>query len=144
MISESVYRRMLYVGAGLVIGMAAILAFGVIPPVRADLSPMASPGKAVPAIWVSVIAHLLIGAILLGTFLVTRRGGRARKGLLWAAAIVALLLGLLMVDGAFAYLDHPGLHGVAVWMFVCVGCDLAAGVLALTTAVARRRQPPSR
>jgi len=141
MVSESVWRRMLLAGTGLVTGGAAILALGVIPPGRTD--PYWAGSDVIRIFWVLIIANVLVGAALLGTMLVTRRGGCASKVLLVAAGLVALALGFLLLDAALAELEHPGMQGVAVSLFACVGADLAAGVLAFISAVVRLRQPPS-
>lgn len=140
MVSESVWRRMLLAGTGLVTGGAAILALGVIPPGRTDPY---WDSDVIRIFWVLIIANVLVGAALLGTMLVTRRAGCASKVLLVAAGLVALALGFLLLDAALAELEHPGMQGVAVSLFACVGADLAAGVLAFISAVVRLRQPPS-
>lgn len=146
MINETVLRRILYVGTGLIIAVALILVFMVIPSVRMDTSPQATPERAVHGIWVVIIVHLLIVAALIWTFMVNKRGGRINKELLVAAGVIPILLSLLILDGASAYLNHPdpGMHKVAISMFICVGCDFIAGVLALTARYLRRHQPPSK
>ena len=147
MINETVLRRILYVGTGLIIAVALILAFIVIPSVRMDTSPQATPEKAVPAIWVVVIIHLLIVAALIWTILVIQRVGRINKGLLIASGVVLILLGLIISDGASAYLGHPGpgMHRVGISMFICVGCNFITSVLAFFTAwYSRRLQPLSK
>jgi len=140
MVSESVWRRMLLAGTGLVTGGAAILALGVIPQGRTDPY---WDSDVIRIFWVLIIANVLVGAALLGTMLVTRRAGCASKVLLVAAGLVALALGFLLLDAALAELEHPGMQGVAVSLFACVGADLAAGVLAFISAVVPLRQPPS-
>lgn len=147
MINETVLRRILYVGTGLIIVVALILAFMVIPSIRMDTSPQATPERAVHGIWVVIIIHLLIVALLIWTILVNQRGGRISKGLLVTAGVVLILLGLMVLDGASAYLGHPGpgMHRVAISMFVCVGCDFMSGVLAFFSAWnSRLLQPPSK
>lgn len=147
MINETVLRRILYVGTGLVFVVTLILTFMVIPSVRMDSSPQATPERAVPAIWVSIIIHLLIVAALIWIILVNQRGGRIKKGLLVTLGVVLLLLSLMVLDGASAYLDHPDpiMHGVAISMFICIGCNVIASVLAFFTAWnSRRIQPPSK
>lgn len=146
MINETVLRRILYVGTGLVIVVTLILAFMVIPSVRMDSSPQATPERAVHGIWVVIIIHLLIVAALVWTILVNQRGGRIKKGLLVALGVVLLLLSLMVLDGASAYLDHPDpiMHRVSISMFICIGCNVIASVLAFFTAWnSRRLQPPS-
>jgi len=144
MINETILRRILYLGTGLIIVVVLILAFMVIPSVRMDTSPQATPERAVPAIWIVVIIHLLIVAALIWTILVIQRGGRINKGLLVTVGVVLILLSLMVLDGASAYSGHPdpGMHRVAV---VCVGCNFLTSVLAFFTAWnSRRLQPPSK
>ena len=141
MINETILRRILYVGTGLVIVVNLILAFMVIPSVRMDTSPQATPENAVHGIWVVIIIHLLIVAALVWTILVNQRGGRIKKGLLIALGVVLLLLSLMVLDGASAYLDHPDpiMHRVPISMFICTGCNFIASVLAFKTAWYSRR-----
>ena len=146
MSNETILRRILYVGAGLVIVVTLILAFMVIPSVIIDTSPQAAPEIAVPGILFVIFIHLLIVAALVRTILVNQRGGRIKKGLLIGLGIVLLLLSLMVLDGASAYLDHtdPIMHRVAISMFICTGCDFIASMLAFITAFySRRLQPPS-
>ena len=144
MASESVWRRMLLVGTGLVIGVAAILALWVIPLFREDTSPYASPDTAIPVFWGFVIANALVAAALLGTALVTRRGGCASTVLLAAAGSVAPAVGFVLLIAALdLYSEGNFMQGATVLLFACAGGDLAAGVLAFTAAVVRLRQPPS-
>jgi tryptophan-rich sensory protein len=147
MINETVLRRILYAGTGLVIVVTLILAFMVIPTVKMDSSPQATPEIAVPFIWIVIIIHLFIVAGLVWTILVNQRGGRIKKGLLIALGVVLLLLSLVVLDGATAYLDHPDpiMHRVAISMFICIACNVAASVMAFSTAwYSRRLQPPSK
>ena len=147
MSNETILRRILYVGAGLVIVVTLILAFMVIPSVIIDTSPQAAPEIAVPGILFVIFIHLLIVAALVRTILVNQRGGRIKKGLLIGLGVVLLLLSLMVLDGASAYLDHtdPIMHRVAISMFICTGCNFIASVLALLTALySRRLQPPSK
>ena len=139
MANETVLHRILYVGTGLVIVVILILAFIVIPSVRADTSPQASPEDAVPGIFVVIIIHMLIVAALVWTIL--QRGGRIKVGPLVALGVVLLLLSLMVLDGASAYLSHPDpiMHKVPISMFICTGCNFIASVLAFLAAWYSRR-----
>ena len=144
MVSPSVWRRMLLVGTGLVIGVAAILALWVIPLFREDASPYASPDTAIPVFWGFVIANALVAAALLGTTLVTRRGGCASEVLLGAAGAVALAMGfVLLIPALDLYSEGNFMQGATVLLLACAGGDLAAAALAIAAAVVRLRQPPS-
>ncbi len=145
MSNESILRRILYVGAGLVTVVILILAFIVIPSVVKDTSPQAAPKTAAQGIIFVIIIHLLIVAALVRTILVNQRGGRIKKGLLIGSGVVLVLLSLLLLDGASAYSDHtdPIMNRVSVSMYVCTGFNLFASVLVLLTAFySRRLQPP--
>ena len=137
MISEFAWHRMLYVSIGLITAVAAILAIVVIPHVIMDKSPSATPEQAVPAISVIVIVHLLIIVALIWTIKVSKRGGQ-KKALLVIAGLVLIVLSLLILDGAFAYIDLPGMHGTGISMLICVGCDFVAGLLALIARYFRK------
>ena len=147
MSNKNIFRRILYVGAGLVIVVTLILAFIVIPRVIKDTSPQATPEMAVPGILFVIFIHLLIVAALVRTIIVNQRSGRIEKGLLIGLGVVLLLLSLMVLDGASAYIDHtdPIMRRVSISMFICTGCNFIASVLAFLTAwYSRRLQPPSK
>lgn len=146
MSKEHVMRRILYVGAGLVVVVILILAFIAIPSVIKDTSPQAAPKAAVPGMIFVIIIHLLIVAVFVRTILINRRGGHIEKGQLIGIGVVLILFSLMIFDGASGYLDHPDpiMHRVSVSMFVCTGFNLIASVLVLLAAFySRRLQAPS-
>lgn len=123
------------------IAVCLILAFIVIPPVSRDTWSKAAPEQAAFGIGVVVFIHLLIVTALISSIISTLRGGLISKGLLIASGVALVLLGLLISDGAGAFLGHPGpeMHRAAVLMFYCVGFDIIAGLLAFFTAWYSRR-----
>jgi hypothetical protein len=127
----AVWRRLLYVSTVLITAVALILAIIVIPLVRKDTSPQATPEDAVPAIWVIIVVNLLIAAALVWTIVAKKRGSQINKELLVASGVIPVLLSLVILDGASSYLGQPGMHSAGISMFLCVGCDFIAGVLAL-------------
>ena len=143
--NDTILRRILYVGTGLVIVVTLILAFLVIPSVIIDTSPQAEPEIAVPGILFVIIIHLVIIAALVRTILVNQRGGRINKGLLIGLGVLLVLLSLMVSDGASAFLNHtdPIMHRVAISMFICTGCNFIASVLALSAVWYSRRLKPS-
>jgi len=58
--------------------------------------------------------------------------------LLVAAGVIPLVVSLIILDGAFAYVDETHMHWAGIWMFICVGCDFPAGLLALIVRYFRR------
>lgn len=132
------HRLILGVGAALALAVAIIVAVGVIPLVRADTSPSATPGRAIPAFWHFVILpHVLVGA-LFGISFIRRTGNRASKVLTVVVGLIALALGLGLLDGAMAYQgEGPGMLGAAIALYVCVGFDFLIGVIAFLAAILR-------
>jgi hypothetical protein len=127
-------RRLILIGAALLVGIALAVAVGVIPPVKAAPYPLASP-KAVHAFWLNVVLQVLAAAALV--FIAGRTTGRRRRlttGLGFLAFFI-ILLGLALTDAASAYRgDSPGLNRASIFLFVCAAADLIAAVLVVTSA----------
>jgi len=133
MISQIQFRRMLYLGIGLLTAVAAILAILVIPPSKI-------PEPAIIPIWVNVIVHLLIIVALIWIIKVNKRNGEIKTELLAGAGIVLIILSLLILDGAFAYINNPNMIVASISLFICVGCDFAAGLIALLARFLPKRR----
>jgi hypothetical protein len=129
-------RRMPLIGAGITFLVSLIVSIGVIPQVATD--PLATPASAIPSFWANVIANLFVGVLMVATPFVAR--SKARAALLWLAGIGALVLGLLLLDAAFAFQRHGlAMQGVTLALFGCVGGELVAGVLAFVAGWPRTR-----
>lgn len=140
MVNDNAFRRILYIVAGLVSLVVIILAIIVIPSVMMDRSPHATPERAVPAITVVIIIHLLIVASLIWTIIVKKRGGQINKELLVAAGVIPIILSLVILDGAFAYIGNPDTHVAGISMFICVICDFIGGVLILISRYSKQHR----
>lgn len=94
------------------------------------------PWEATIATSIGLGVHLLlfIGSLIGSRLAILNR--RINKEINLISAIALLIFGLIILDGAFAYLDS--LIFVSVCMFLCVGCDFAASVVSLTTYFALR------
>jgi len=113
---------------------AASIVVGVIPPVRADTSPLAIPERAVRAFWVVVVLDVLVAGAAVAW------GRVGHRVLLGVVGIVALLLGLALIDAATALLAHgPGTHGAVVVLWLCVGFGVVGGLSMVASAVTPRR-----
>ena len=127
-------RVMLLIGAGIIFVIVLIVSVWVIPRVATDTSPIASPESAVNSFWVFAIANVLFGLAMLGATFFAR--GSMSTVLLVFAGFGALLFGLWLLDGAFAFAEHgPSMQGVTAVLFACVGGDWLAGMLAFVGAV---------
>lgn len=132
-------RRLLLVAAVATFATAAVLATSVIPPVRTDPFPNATPQRAVPAFWVNVILNVLLAAEAYGLSRV--RSGTVTRRRAWAgvSGLVALLLGLALMDAATALAGHgPAMRAAVVALWVCVCLDLAGGLLMIVAASMQR------
>jgi tellurite resistance protein TehA-like permease len=46
------------------------------------------------------------------------------------AGVILILIGLMLIDAASAFLGHPNLN-ITIFLFICIGFDIIAGVLSL-------------
>ena len=131
MISKTSWNRIIYVATGLVILVVLIIVFYIIPQVKADTSPTATPERAVPAFWVIVLTQLLTTAALIYSIMFSHREGHFENGFLVTAGVFLILLGLILIDAASASLSMPDLSSTSIFLFICIGFDLIAGMLSL-------------
>jgi hypothetical protein len=117
--------------AGLVIIVVIITIFYIIPQVKADTSPSATPERAVPAFWVIALIQLLIVAALIYSIMFSHRDGHFENGFLVTTGVILIISSLILIDAASAALGHPDLHVAAIFLFICIGFDFTAGVLSL-------------
>lgn len=133
-------QRMLLLGAFLALASAAVIAVGVIPRVRADTFPGATPDRAIPAFWVNVLLTVLAAAAALASARLGSNRATLRRVLPGAAGVVAMLLGLALMDAAAAYSGHgPGMYTASAALWVCACLDLAGGASMVVSAFLRRR-----
>jgi hypothetical protein len=138
MLTKRNRRLILRVAAALALGVAIIVAVGVIPLVRADTSPHATPGQAIPAFWGNIILQVLVGMALFGISFIRRTGDRASKVPAVVVGLIALALGLGLLDAAMAYQgEGPGMLGASIALYVCVGFDFLIGIIAFLAAFLR-------
>ena len=134
-------RRLIVVCAVLLVAVALVVTVGVIPLVRSDTSPGATPESAVPAFWVAVALHLLVAVMLVFTAVRSRGRGRIPVPGLVVMGIAALLFGIALADAAFAYRSHgPSMSTVSVFLFICVAADSLAGAMTIATAFPLRKR----
>jgi cytochrome c biogenesis factor len=140
--SPRVSRSSLLIVAALLVAVAVLIAGGVIPPVKTDTFPQATPERAVPAFWFNVMFNLVV-AVILGV-IGFRTTGRRRWStiVLWSAGLLTLLLAFALNDAAFAYREHgPALHPATIVLHFCSVADLVAALVALSAALFLPKQP---
>lgn len=95
----------------------------VVPKLLQESSTDAIPKAAVIATAVAAGIRLIILLLFLLGIRLSNQKRHINREINLAAGIVLLLLGLVLMDGAFAYADS--LEFVSIGMFVCVFCDFA-------------------
>ncbi|HXY19367.1 MAG TPA: hypothetical protein VEH83_05170 [Gemmatimonadales bacterium] len=120
--------RLLVLGAILLLVSAAVMAVAVIPPVRIDTFPLATPQAAARALWGNALLNVSAAAAALAALQVNAAQASLRRLLPVVAGVVGVLLGLLLIQAAAALSPHgPALHGAVVALRVCVGCGILGG-----------------
>ena len=121
-IQGKVFRRVAILELVAVLSLAAV-----IPRLYQEVTPDGIPMVAVYATLVGMGIHLLILIGILFGIRATRRKGRINREINIVVGIVLILLGLFLMDGAFSYAED--LIYVSIGMFLCIFCDLAAGIV---------------
>ena len=120
--------RLLRVGVVLMLATAGVIALAVIPAVRADTFPGATPHRAIPAFWAIVALNVVMVAAAVAAF-------RARyRVILSLLGVMTLLLGLVLIDAAAAYSGHGQPVGGVVALWGCVCFDAVGGAAVFTSA----------
>lgn len=133
MASETAQSRLRFVTAGILFAIVAILVVIIVPPVATDTFRGANPGGSSRAFGVSAILHALLAISVVRS---SRFAGRMS---VWAG-VFALILGLPLLDAAFAFRSHgSALRVPDVGMFVCVFSDFVAAMLIFSMAFFRSR-----
>jgi len=129
------------VSSALILVATFLLFMVVIPSVVADSSPHAWQEKAVPALRVLAITHLLIVIFLVSMIVIDHRGGHINMGLLFMTGVLFILFSFVLMAGIISYVDHPGLHTAVTTMLVGTGFDFVAGLVALNEWRVKMKAP---
>jgi len=134
MAKETAMRRMVYIAAGLAIGVAALWAIVFVP--RLSVHPQAIADGVHRSSKIFFAIQLIAVAALLGFIIPSRLGGRKIRELLYLAGILVFLQDFMVFIGAVYYLQtYQGFYNVAILMLGCVGANLIAGILAIIAGI---------
>jgi hypothetical protein len=138
---------LLLIGAVLLSAVALVIPWAVIPPVRADTWPSATPASAVPAFWIIVFFHVLAATVVgLTAARLTTVGKASRSLVLIPLALLVLLSAYALEEPGRAYSrEGPLMQTASLILFACAAGDLLAAVLVMAaTALVPRRAVSNR
>lgn len=107
--------------------IAVLSLIAVIPILYQEVSPDGIPMAAVIATSAAMGVRLLIFLGILYGIRLTKRKRRINREISLVTGIVLFLLGFVLMDGAFSYVDS--LVSVSAGMFVSISCDFASVVV---------------
>ncbi len=130
MIKETSLRRMVSIAAALAVGVALMWAFVFVP--RLGAHPQAIAERVNNSSKVFFAIQLVAVIVLLIVVILSRRGAKMLGGPLYLGAVLLFLHDFMVFDGAVEMIQtYEGFRTVAILMFVCIGLNLVAAVLAI-------------
>lgn len=135
-VSLTFCRRLSLISAALLALVALVVAFTVIPSVRAEVLRGSTPQRAVHAFWANVLISGLAAAGLWLVSVRARRRSVLTSSVLGLLALASFLLGLALTDAALAYRSHgPEMQVSVAVLFICSAIDFLAALLVVITAL---------
>ncbi len=122
---------------------ALLVALLVIPAVKTDAFPKATPERAIRALWVVFGCNLVLGLFAL----TLSRAPTAFATLAWRLAACfmafpAFLMALALTDGGLAFWGHgPGMRTAALTMLGCAAANAVGGILTVAMGLSREKRP---
>jgi hypothetical protein len=121
-------ERVLIIAAGMLL-LSILLMIIIIPGVYSKTLPNEKNLGAVIGISLAIIMRLLLIIWYIFKLKKIRNNTEKRKTGYIVIGILIIILGLMYLDGAFAFLDHRNILYVSYLMFTSVFCDLTAFIL---------------
>jgi glucan phosphoethanolaminetransferase (alkaline phosphatase superfamily) len=144
-ISQSSYRRALFVHATIAAVVALVLALGVIPPVSVEASTGATTQRAVQAFWINFGLTMVLAATLVLIAIRSRGRSWLNSALHVGIGLLLMILGLALADAGSAYRSHgPSMQSASVILFVCAAADFLTGASIVVTPFLRQKRSQAR
>jgi hypothetical protein len=122
-------QRKIFTIVAILVLLSVVSLIAVIPRMFQEASQGEIPKEAAIATLVGMSVHLLLFFGFLVGIRLTKLRRRINREINLASAVVILLLGFIIMDGAIAYINQ--LLFVSIGMFLCVFCDLAAALVSV-------------
>lgn len=130
-------RKIFSINAVLIL-LSVLALIAIIPRLLQEANQGRLPHEAAFATSVGIGLHVLILMVFLFGIRLARLKRRINREINLVSAIVLIPLGLIISDGAFAYIDSY--IYLSIGLFLCVLGDLAAGVVSIVALVKLREK----
>jgi hypothetical protein len=132
MIKENILRRILYIGAGLVILATVLFPIASILYFILDKTGHATPEKSIIPMLVGLILRLLILFAFREAIIVNKRNERLENVFFVLSGIGLIVFGLLELKMAIEFLGFHNYYVSTIALLFCLGSDFIAAVIAFT------------
>ena len=122
-------QRKVFTRVAVLLLLSVLSLIAVIPGILQDTSPNSLPKQAAIGTLVVMLIHLLIFLGCLYGIRFTKRRRKINKEIYIVTGVALFLLGFVIMDGAFAFLDD--VLYVSIGIFLSVVCDFAAAVVSV-------------
>ena len=124
-------ERILFVASGFLL-LSIVLMIVVIPLMLTNTSSNIAPKSAAIGVSIAIIIHLIILILYVKFTKESRHSSMNRKGEYIGIGIIPILLGLIYMDGAIAFVSHEDTLFVSILMFTSTLCDFLASIMMIT------------
>ena len=109
--------------------LSILLMIVTLPGILTDKSPDADPKPASLAVSAAIAIRLVIFILYLKFIRQNRQNSKNRKGEYLGIGFFLVILGLIYMDGALAFLSHQTMLVFSILMFGSTTCDLVASLM---------------
>ncbi len=122
-------QRKVFTRVAVLLLLSVVSLIAVIPGILQDTSPTSLPKQAAIGTLVVMLIHLLIFLGCLYGIRISKRRRKINKEIYIVTGVALFLLGFLIMDGAFAFLDK--VLYVSIGIFLGVVCDFGAALVSV-------------
>ncbi len=131
-------QRKVFTRAAVLLLLSVLLLIAIIPGIFLDTSPHSLPKQAAFGTLVVMLIHLLIFLGFLYGIRFTKRRRKINKEIYIVSGVVLFLLGFVIMDGSFSFLDQ--VLYVSIGIFLCVVCDFGAALVLVSALFLLRKK----
>ena len=140
-INDLFYKRILKACAALLLVIAFVIAFVIIPYAKADTNPGVNHELVSGIFWVIISLNFISAFILFR--IATWPNNRILKNVsvLIIIGIFVLIIGLILADGGSAWQNHgPSMQTASMLVFICAASEFFFGITVISAAFLIRKK----